>query len=251
MKKLLLVATCVCGFFVSASRLGAQTTPPVGDGERAATLSPPVSLFPAQEPVKPEKRSPWLFSPLMSANPKLATAVGGMGAYLHYFDEKSQVSMFGAGYEYSTSHSSVGALFTRMSLAEDHHRVLALAGFGYINNEYQDYLGSGQPLKTTDDVTGLVGIYAYRFWGNWFGGGLGVFGNYTVTGATAADQQMLDFLGVSGLHAGALGVLLMHDSRDNQDMPTKGWWMEASNQANRESLGSDQDYGVYRLDSRL
>jgi hypothetical protein len=41
-----------------------------------------------------EERSPWLFTPLASSNPKLGTSVGALGGYLYFFDQKSRPSIF-------------------------------------------------------------------------------------------------------------------------------------------------------------
>src|SRR5262249_10691193 len=44
--------------------------------------------------------------------------------------------------------------------------------------------------------------------------------------------------------------IVMHDSRDNQDMPTQGWLMNVNNVAYREWLGGSDTFDVYRLDFR-
>ena len=40
----------------------------------------------AQPAAAEEARSPWLLVPVFSSSPKLGTAVGGLGAYMHVFD---------------------------------------------------------------------------------------------------------------------------------------------------------------------
>ena len=42
----------------------------------------------------------------------------------------------------------------------------------------------------------------------------------------------------------------MHDSRDNEDMPTKGWFLNVNNLAYREALGGSSSYDAYRVDVR-
>jgi hypothetical protein len=49
------------------------------------------------------KKSPWLLMPTFSSDPKLGTSTGFMAFYMHYFDEKSQVSMFGMNGQYTSS----------------------------------------------------------------------------------------------------------------------------------------------------
>ena len=115
-----------------------------------------------------EVNSPWLVMPTLSSDPKLGTSLGVLGAYLHYFDEKSRVSMFGATAMYTSTDSTVGAAFAKTSFGEDQHRLVALAAGGVIKNNYDDYLGSGVPLKTTDDLRVLVTRYLYRVHDDWF-----------------------------------------------------------------------------------
>jgi hypothetical protein len=101
---------------------------------------------------------PWLLVPLFSSSPKLGTALGGLGAYMHFFDAASRVSLFGATYKYTSTHSQIFSAFARTSSGADHHRVVLIGAFGHIKNDYEDYLGTGQPLKTDDD---LKAIFTY------------------------------------------------------------------------------------------
>ena len=247
MTKSVLCSACLLGILAAPPRVAGQTTPhPAGDEPPPL----PTAFVARQDPQQPKKTSPWLLVPLVSSGPKMGTSFGGLGAYLRYFDADSEVSMFGGLFQYSTTHSMVGAVFARTSFGADHHRLEAFAGFGYVENEYEDYLGTGQPFKTTDDVRAVAGRYLYRVKGNWFIGAQGVTANYTVAGATETDQQILDILGLAGVNAGGLGLVLMHDSRDNQDMPVKGWYTNLNNLANRTWLGADADYAAYRLESK-
>jgi hypothetical protein len=173
-----------------------------------------------------------------------------MGAYLYKFDPDSRQSLFGVVYQYTSTHSTVGAAFARTSFGADHHRIVAFAVLGYIKNDYDDYLGSGQPLKTNDDVKALLGRYLYRLKGNWFIGGQGSASNYQVLGETAEDDLVLETLGVRGFKSAALGAAVMHDSRDNEDMPTRGWFMNLNNLAYREGLGGEASFDAYRADLR-
>ncbi len=245
MKKTVVRLACLLGVLLTPSRAAGQTAPPP-NGDEAPRLA--ASVFVVQDQQQPKKRSPWLLVPLVSNGPKMGTSFGGLGAYLHYFDPESDVSMFGAMFQYSTTHSMFGGAFARTSFGADHHRLEAFAGFGYVENEYEDYLGTGKPFKTTDDVRAIAGRYLYRVKGNWFIGAEGVAANYTVAGATATDQQILDLMGLTGVNSGGLGLVLMHDSRDNQDMPVRGWYANLNNLANRTWLGADDNYGAYRLE---
>ena len=249
MRKTLLPAACLCVLVVSGSRLDAGITSIGNEGEVIVAPGSSADVA-AQEQEKRKQASPWLFIPLVSTDPKLGSTFGALGAWLHYFDPQSQVSMFGAIAEYSTTDSMVGALFARTSFGADRHRLEGLGGFGYIRNEYKDYLGSGETLETTDDIRMIAARYLYRAKGSWFIGTQGAFANYTVSGASAMDDKVLNILGITGFNSGGVGAVVMLDSRDNQDMPVKGWYANLNNLANREWLGAEADYDTYRLDVR-
>ena len=209
--------------------------------------SPDASAQPAAEK---EARSPWLLVPMFSSSPKLGTAFGGLGAYMHVFDPASRVSLFGVQYRYTSTHSQILGAFARTSSGADHHRVVLVAAFGLIKNDYDDYLGTGQPLKTDDDLKAFAGRYLFRAAGDWFIGAQGSAANYQVLGATAEDDLVLETLGVRGFKSAGLGAVLMHDSRNNEDMPTTGWFLNVNNLAYREALGGAESFDAYRVDLR-
>jgi len=221
------------GTFALSVSVSAQQAPP--DAQPAATADAP---------------SPWLLVPVFSSSPKLGTAVGGLTAYLHVFDAGSRVSLFGVTYQYTSTHSQIAAAFARTSFGADHHRIVAIAAFGLIKNDYQDYLGTGQPLKTDDDLKAVAARYLFRVKGDWFVGAQGNAANYQVLGATAEDDLALETLGVRGFNSAAVGGVVMHDSRDNEDMPTRGWLLNVNNLAYREALGGSSSFDAYRVDVR-
>ena len=98
----------------------------------------------AQPAAADEARSPWLLVPVFSSSPKLGTAGGGLGAYMHTFDADSRVSLFGVTYRYSSTHSQIASAFARTSFGADHHRIVAVAAFGHIENDY-DGLSRDRP----------------------------------------------------------------------------------------------------------
>jgi hypothetical protein len=157
--------------------------------------------------------------------------------------------MFGVIFEYTSTDSAVAAGFARTSFGADHHRIIVLAAAGYIKNDYDDYLGTGQPLKTNDDLMSAAGRYLYRAVGNWFIGAQGVATNYQVFGESDKDDLVLETLGLQGYQSVALGANVMHDSRDNEDMPVRGWFLNANNLAYRDALGGAATFDAYRLAS--
>ena len=224
-------------------------------GARTATAQQPdeIATAPAEQATdqKPATRSsPWLLVPVVSSNPKLGTAFGGMGAYMHRFDADSQVSLFGVTYQYTSTHSTIAGAFARTSFGADHHRIVGIGAFGYIKNDYADYLGTGQPLQTNDDLKAVAARYLYRVAGNWFIGAQGTAANYQVLGESAEDDLVLETVGIRGFEAAALGAVAMHDSRDNPDMPRVGWYLNVNNLAYREAFGGSSTFDAYRVDVR-
>jgi hypothetical protein len=198
-----------------------------------------------------EPSSPWLLVPLVSSNPKIGTSGGALAAFAKKFDPNSRVSLIGLMYQYTSTHSSIGAAFARTSFAADHHRIVGIAAFGLINNDYQDYLGTGQPLQTRDDLRAVAGRYLYRVGGDWFVGAHGTATNYQVFGADPEDDLVLETLGMRGFSSAALGAVIMHDSRDNDDMPTRGWYTNVNNLAYREAFGGADSFDAYRADFKM
>ncbi len=196
----------------------------------------------------PEARSPWLLVPMFSSSPKLGTAVGGLGAYMKVFDPASRVSLFGASYRYTSTHSQIFTAFARTSSGADHHRIVAITALGHIKNDYEDYLGTGQPLKTDDDLKAFAARYLYRVKGDWFIGGQGTAANYQILGSTIEDDLVVETLGIQGFASAGFGATVMHDSRDNEDMPTKGWFLNINNVAYLEALGGSASFDAYRVE---
>jgi hypothetical protein len=223
----------------------AQQTSPAGDDSSKVATSGTQDAQPADRP------SPWMAVPLVASNPKLGTSVGALGAYVTVFDPGSRVSLLGVMYQYTSTESSIGGVFARTSFGADHHRVIGIAAFGSIKNDYQDYLGTGQPLKTNDELKSAAGRYLYRVGGDWFVGAQGNAANYQVLGATPEDDLVLDTLGVRGFASASLGAVVLHDSRDNLDMPTGGWYANVNNLAYREALGGENSFDAYRADIKL
>jgi hypothetical protein len=218
----------------------------------AAAQAPPPEQTPAPTPApQREIKSPWLIAPVFSSSPKLGTSGGVLTGYMRYFDPKSRLSVFGAMYQYTSTHSQIAAVFARTSFGADHHRIVAIAAFGNIKNNYDDYLGTGESLKTDSGLAATVARYLYRVKGDWFVGGQGNAMNYQVAGATPEDDLVLETLGVRDFNSVAVGVVGLHDSRDNEDMPTKGWFLNVNNLAYREGLGGSASYDAYRADLRM
>jgi hypothetical protein len=204
----------------------------------------------AQEEEPKKAPSPWLLLPTFSNNPKLGASFGALGAYLRKFDAQSQLSMFGVGAQYTSTDSTIGSVFVRTSFAGDQHRVTAIAISGVIKNDYDDFLGSGVPLKSEDHIRSVVGRYLYRVKNDWFVGAQVISTNYQIVGQSSLDDDLLGLLGLTGFKAGGLGLVLYHDSRDVQDAPKRGWLFNLNNIAYRQSIEGSNNFDVYRADYR-
>lgn len=212
----------------------------------SADTAPEPSTPPVTEELNLE--SPWLILPTFSSNPKLGTALGAMGGYLRKFDPESQVSIFGLMGQYTSTDSVIGSAIARTSFGEDHHRLSVLVGYGKVRNDYEDYLGTGMPLKSEDNIRAVLARYLYRVAGDWFVGTQFVITNYQIVGQTSLDEDFLAVLGLTGFESGGVGFVVYRDSRDVQDLPKRGWVLNMNNIAYRQRISGDDDFDVYRLD---
>jgi hypothetical protein len=214
----------------------------------APALAQSAKTAAAVENEQPEAESPWLIVPMFSVDPKLGTSLGVMAGYMHRFDEKSRLSMLAANAQYTSTGSTIGGVFGSASWAEDHHRLVSGVMGGKIKNDYDDYLGTGVPLQTDAELSLVFARYLYRVMGDWFGGAQFINSNFSMTGQNPFDQQVLDILGMKGFTSGGAGLVVQHDSRDVDTMPTRGWVLNMNNMAFRPEFGGDQNFDVYRAD---
>ncbi|HWH48377.1 MAG TPA: BamA/TamA family outer membrane protein [Burkholderiales bacterium] len=197
-----------------------------------------------------QESSPWLLAPVVNVNPKLGVSLGVLAGYLHYFDQKSRPSIFALTGQYTNTDSIIAGGFAKTSFDEDRQRLIAGLMYGYVKNDYDDYLGTGVPLQSNAELRSFISRYLYRIRGNWFAGVQGVYQNFAIGGETSFDEAVLDILGVKPYKSGGLGLVAYYDSRDDENMPTEGWVLSLNNMAYRDSLGGDDDFDVYRVDIR-
>ena len=198
----------------------------------------------------PPKLKPWLVTPTLSADPKLGANVGGLIAYLKKLDAESTPSMTGLSVSYSDTDSMTGALFSQLYWKADTRRLSLLAAGAEINNEYDDFLGTGQTVETQDNVHTFGFRYLHRLRpGGWFVGVQGISTNYAV-GADGILDGMLNQIGLSGFDAAGLGLVFQHDTMNNQRDPSDGHLHTLHNFAYRESLGGETSFDVGYADLR-
>jgi len=232
----LLAACCLAAPMARAQ--GQETTPAATEASEA----------PPEEPKKAP--SPWMLLPTFSNNPKLGTSVGALASYLHKFDPQSQVSIFGVHAQYTSTDSATAVVFGRTSFDRDQHRLNVIAIGGRIRNDYDDFLGTGMPLKSDDHIRAFGARYLYRVRGDWFIGAQALTTNYQIVGQTSLDDDLISFLGLRGFEASGIGLVGQHDSRDRPDSPTQGWLLNFNNVAYRPNAEDSDNFSVYRLDYR-
>ena len=198
----------------------------------------------------PPKLKPWLITPTLSADPKLGANVGGLIAYLKKLDAESTPSMTGLTVSYSDTDSMTGALFSQLYWKADSRRLSLLAAGAEINNEYDDFLGTGQTVETQDNVHTFGFRYLHRLRpGGWFVGVQGISTNYAV-GADGILEGALNQIGLSGFDATGLGLVFQLDTMNNQRDPSDGHLHTLHNFAYRESLGGETSFDVAYADLR-
>ncbi len=222
----------------------------VATGAMPAITARAAPAAPGATPEAEDTSSPWLLVPTLSSNPKLGTSLGGMAAYMYYFDPESRPSLFGGSAQYTSTDSIIASVFVKTSFDADHQRLSALIVGGNIKNNYDDFLGTGQPLKSEDNLQAFAMRYQYRVWGDWFVGAQFVNSNYEILGATMLDQEILQTLGLTPLKAGGIGLIANLDSRDNEYSPHRGWLININNIAYRDWIAGKENYDVYRADVR-
>jgi len=233
----LLAAGCLCAHLVRAQ----EEEPKKAPTEEAKQA-------PSEDSNKAP--SPWVLLPTFSNNPKLGSSVGALAAYLRKFDPESQLSMFGASAQYTSTDSATAVLFARTSFDADQHRLQVIAVGGRIKNDYDDFLGTGVPLKSEDHIRSIAVRYLYRVKDDWFVGAQALSTNYEIVGQSGLDDDLLGLLGLTGFKAGGLGLVLYHDSRDRPDAPKQGWVFNFNSIAYRQSIEGSDNFDVYRLDYR-
>lgn len=205
---------------------------------------------PIEKDTETEAESPWLLTPTLSSDPKLGSTLGAMGAYLYKFDEESPTSTIGVMASYSDTDSSIYGVFGRAYFSADQHRMNAGAMKGKIENDYEDFLGTGFDAITTDDLEINFISYAKRLKQDWFLGVQFIDMQFETSSKDRATQIILEAIGLNGFSSNGLGLMLERDTRDSQNSPQSGSYFKFNNIAFRESLGGDVDFDTYTADYR-
>ncbi len=191
--------------------------------------------------------SPWLAVPMVSSDPKVGTSAGGMVGYLFKIDPESTSSMLGVGGTYSTTDSLLGSVVLRTFWKQDRRRLFVFGGGGRINNDYEDFLGSGLPVQTTEKMRVLQGRYLQQVKDKWFAGAKATYTNYLIASEDGDVNDALESLGLTGFDSVAVGLVGMYDSRNNQNTPTSGIQFNLENFAYRKGLGGEENFDAYLM----
>lgn len=167
---------------------------------------------------------------------------------MHAFDEVSPPSIFAVAGTYSTTDSWIAGIFAKTHFNEDRHRITAGVFTGIIRNDYSDFLGSGLPIQTTDDLAVYALRYVTKVYGHWYVGPQAISANYVISGGDALSGEIIESIGLTGFDSNGLGLLVQYDSRDNQYSPSAGQAFEANNVAYREALGGGVSFDAYSAD---
>ncbi|WP_207062093.1 BamA/TamA family outer membrane protein [Motiliproteus sp. SC1-56] len=195
------------------------------------------------------QESPWLLVPTLSNDPKLGFKAGVMAGYLKQFDPLSNVSMVGGFANYSDTHSYTAGLFSDLYWGGNRHKFRGIVVGGYINNEYDDYLGSGATVDTEDHLKGVFVRYSRRFKPLWYLGVQAASSNYAI-GIDGLSDEVAQQVGLTGFDANGVGLALEYDNRDNTRSTTRGHYFMLNNIAYREALGGDDSFDVIQGDYR-
>ena len=199
---------------------------------------------------KSDEQKSWLITPTLAADPKLGTNLGGVIAYLKQLDSESTPSMIGLSVSYSDTDSISGGIGAQLYWGADSRRLTMLLGGAQINNEYDDFLGTGQAVETQDTVHTMGFRYLHQLHkAGWVAGIQGVSTTYAV-GADGLMDGMLDLVGLSGFDATGLGLVLQHDTMDQQRTPESGHLLTFHNFAYRETFGGESSFDVGFADLR-
>jgi hypothetical protein len=200
--------------------------------------------------VEKQSRSPWLLVPLISSNPKLGTSLGGMAGYITRFDAKSEPSMLAVQGQGSNTSSSTLGIGGKAYWNENHDRMTIGAVAGKVTNDYLDFLGTGQQVRSDENLRSFFFRYQHEFLPHWFLGVQAAYSNYNVEGSDPTSDLILDSAGLAGSVSSGVGLIASYDTRDNTNNTTAGTYAQLYNLAFRDGLGSDDNFDLLTADWR-
>jgi hypothetical protein len=119
-----------------------------------------------------------------------------------------------------------------------------------VKNDYDDFLGTGVPLKSEDHLRGFLGRYLYRVKDDWFVGVQAVATNYQIVGQSALDDDMLAILGLTGFEAGGIGWFCITTHGTSTTRPSAAGCSTSTASLIGKRIEGSNNFDVYRADYR-
>ena len=195
--------------------------------------------------------------PIIISDPAVGYGVGLAGAFFHRDDGDLDEN----GIPLTTpSVSAVAAAVTENDSwfaggghlgvwKNDHIRYTGILGYADLNlaffagNQEDDFTGLSFEIQGTfidQEVLFRLGD------SNWFLGGSYKYLSTDVTFLTGIDIPELDRFNLGSVRSSGLNGIIKYDNRNNLFSPTEGQFLSFEALFNREALGSDNDYEIYK-----
>ena len=208
-----------------------------------------------------EKANWWpedlVIAPVPGYSPQLGWTLKLAGGYFldpEERDSKTPASIIGGGAMFSENGSTAFGLGTYLHLLDDDLRIVFGAGTADVRYRYylNDILGDGRDFGVDIEQDGPL-YFAKASWRVWKKLYLGL--GYIKGSVNTSVRRPPDFLPELPedlspsveFDLGALIIPIEIDSRDNNQFPRSGWKIDGAAKLYRESVGSDFDAGVYKL----
>lgn len=248
MNRRLAVMVLGVSLLVSVQNVVLAQTPALAQGSVSPSTASPSTVSSSTEPEEPRHESPWILVPKVSSDPKVGTSAGVIAGYMFKADPQSTASVIGAMGTYSTTDSWIGGVFFRGYWDDDSKRLTAGIASGQIRNDYEDFLGSGLPAQTTDEMKLFFARYLQEFYPDWYIGGQGIYTNYLIASDDFNAQKIMQASGLTGVDSGALGLALMYDTRNSQNAASSGIKFNINNFAFREAFGGEDNFDTLHIE---
>jgi len=187
----------------------------------ALLLSPALSR--AEAETSPQDDRDWVFAPLVTSSPGFGSGGGAM--VMHFYDlsggdPDTPPSSINAMGMYSDTDSYFTGIFNRSYLRGDRFRVVLGAVHGNVNSDLDiENLGNVEFESTFSSVFFRP---EWRVWGDLFAGLSLQYSSVDYTEGNELSATYFDQFGVEDIDSAAIGLILTHDTRDNQFAPTEG-----------------------------
>jgi len=102
--------------------------------------------------------------PLVSSNPKLGTSLGAMVGYIRKFDAVSEPSLLAVQAQRSNTSSRTLGLGAKAYWNQNRDQLQFGIVGGNVSNDHLDFLGTGQEVRSEENLRGYFLRYQHRVW---------------------------------------------------------------------------------------